>query len=99
MKTVYGHTPTNTINKQKQYFYGSIIGLLYFKEENYPLLDQRIQTLINQIHGSMPLFGNDARVLSIVSWLEDARVHPEQFRKNILDAANMVDQLGVNLDV
>lgn len=99
MKTVYGRTPTDTIVKQKQYFYGSIIGLLYFKEENYPFLDQRIQTLVNQIYGSMPLFNNDARVLSIVAWLEDARAHPEQFRKNILDAANMIDQLGVDSDV
>ena len=99
METIYGRTPTNTIIKQKQYFYGSIIGLLYFKEENYPLLDQRIQTLINQIHGSMHLFNNDPRILSIVAWLEDARIHPEQFRKDILDAANMVDQLGVGVNV
>jgi hypothetical protein len=99
METIYGHTPTNTITKQKQYFYGSIIGLLYFKEENYPLLDQRIQTLINQIHGSMPLFDNDARILSIIAWLENARICPEQFRKNVLDAANMIDELGVRSDV
>lgn len=98
MKTVYGHTPTDTIIKQKKYFYGSIIGLLYFKDENYPLLDQRIQTLINQIHGSMSLFNNDAKILSIIAWLEDARTCPGQFRKNVLDAANMVDQLGVHSD-
>ena len=99
METIYGRTPTDTIIKQKQYFYGSIIGLLYFKEENYPLLDQRIQTLINQIHGSMPLFDNDARILSIIAWLENARTCPEQFRKNVLDAANMIDELGVRSDV
>jgi hypothetical protein len=94
MKTIYGETPTNTIIKQKQYFYGSIIGLLYFKEENYPFIDERIQTLINQIHGSMPLFNNDPKILSIIAWLEDARVSSDHFRKNILDAANMIDQLG-----
>jgi hypothetical protein len=99
MKTIYGRTPTDTITKQKKYFYGSIIGLLYFKEENYPFLDQRMQTLINQIHGSLPLFNNDARILSIIAWLEDARVRPEEFRKNVLDAANMIDQLGVDSDV
>lgn len=99
MKTVYGRTPTDTIVKQKKYFYGSIIGLLYFKEDNYPFLDQRIQTLINQIHGSLPLFDNDARILSIIAWLEDARIYPERFRKDILDAANMIDQLGVTSDV
>jgi hypothetical protein len=99
MNTVYGRIPTDTITKQKKYFYGSIIGLLYFKEDNYPFLDQRIQTLINQIHGSLPLFNNDARILSIIGWLEDARLDSEQFRKNILDAANMIDKLGVDSDV
>ena len=94
MRTIYGDIPTNTIIKQKQYLYGSIVDLLYKKDDNYPLLDQRIQTLINQIWGSMSLFDNDSRLLSVIAWLEDARIHPEQFRKNILDAANMIDRLG-----
>lgn len=93
METVYGNISDDLINKQKQYFYGSIIGLLYFKEANYPFLDQRIQTLINQISGSMKLFDSAPEILSIIAWLEDARVNEEQFRKDILDAANMVDKL------
>lgn len=93
MKTNYGDIPQSKIEKQKQYFYGSIISLLYLKEENYEFLDKRIQTLINQISGSMKLFNSTPKVLSIIAWLEDARIHPEQFRKNILDAANMVDKL------
>ena len=99
MNTIYGRIPADTIQKQKKYLYGSLIDLLYKKEENYLLLDQRIQTLINQIHGSLPLFNNDARILSMIAWLEDARVRPEEFRKNVLDAANMVDRLGVDSDV
>lgn len=99
MNTIYGRIPADTIQKQKKYLYGSLIDLLYKKEENYLLLDQRIQTLINQIHGSLPLFNNDARILSMIAWLEDARVRPEEFRKNVLDAANMVDRLGVDYDV
>lgn len=93
MKTIYGNIPQSKIEKQKQYFYGSLINLLYLKEENYEFLDQRIQTLINQISGSIKLFDSTPEILSMIAWLEDARVHPEQFRKNILDAANMVDKL------
>ena len=93
MKTIYGDIPQSKIEKQKQYFYGSIIGLLYLREENYEFLDQRIQTLINQISGSMKLFDITPEILSIIAWLEDARIHPDQFRKNVLDAANMVDKL------
>lgn len=93
MRTIYGDIPQSEIEKQKQYLYGACISLLYLKEENYEFLDQRIQTLINQISGSMKLFDSIPEILSIIAWLEDARVHPEQFRKNVLDAANMVDKL------
>lgn len=100
MRTNYGDIPQSEIEKQKQYFYGSIIGLLYLREENYEFLDQRIQTIINQISGSIRLFDSTPEILSIIAWLEDARIHPNQFRKNILDAANMVDRLkGGNSDV
>ena len=101
MKTNYGDIPQSEIEKQKQYFYGAIISLLYFKEDNYPFLDKRIQSLINEISGSMKLFNKSIpKILSMIALLEDARVHPDQFRKNVLDAANMVDRLkGGNSDV
>lgn len=93
MKKSYDNIPLNQIEKQKQYFYGSLVDLLYKKEEGYPLLDTRIQTLINQIMGSNELFHYQAEVLSIVAFLETARTEPSQFRKCILDAANLVDTL------
>ena len=93
MKTVYGNIPQSEIEKQKKYFYGAILNLLWLKDDNYEFLDKRIQTLINQISGSMKLFNSTPEILSIIAWLEDARVHEDQFRKNILDAANMVDKL------
>ncbi len=100
MKINYEDIPVNQIEKQKQYFYGAIIDLLYRKESGYPLLDARIQTLINQIIGSNKLFGYQAEVLSIAAFLETARTEPEQFRKCILDAANLVDKLqGGDTDV
>jgi hypothetical protein len=93
MEKNYNDIPLNQIEKQKKYYYGSIIDLLYKQEEGYPLLDARIQTLINQIMGSNKLFGYQAEVLTIVSNLETARREPAQFRKCILDAANLVDTL------
>ena len=100
MRTVYGDIQQSEIEKQKKYFYGAILNLLWLKEADYKFLDQRIQTLINQLKGSMKLFDSTPKILSMIAWLEDARVDPDQFRKNVLDAANMVDRLkGGNSDV
>ena len=93
MQFNYSNISSNQIEKQKQYFYGAIIDLLYKKEEGYPLLDARIQTLINQIMGSNALFDFQPEVLSIVAFLETARKDSDQFRKCVLDAANLVDTL------
>ena len=93
MKKNYSNIPLNQIEKQKQYFYGSIINLLYLREENSPFVDATIQTLINQILGSNKLFDFQPQVLTIVSNLEMARKEPTQFRKCVLDAANLVDTL------
>lgn len=93
MRNVYENVPSNQIEKQKRYFYGAIINCLYLREDNSPFLDATIQTLINQILGSNVLFGFQPEVLTIVSNLETARQNPMQFRKCILDAANLVDTL------
>ena len=100
MNYKYGAIPTEQIQAQKRYLYGSIIDLLYRQEANYPLLDARIQSLINQINGLNSLFGYPPQIITIISCLEDARIHKEQFRKNILDAANLIDMIPeVNADV
>jgi hypothetical protein len=93
MRNVYENVPSNQIEKQKRYLYGSLIDCLYKYDEGYPMLDARIQTLINQVLGSNELFGFQAEVLTIVAFLETARREPSQFRKCILDAANLVDML------
>lgn len=100
MKNCYENIPSNQIEKQKRYYYGSIINLLYLNEDNSPYLDATIQTLINQIMGSNALFNFQPEVLTIVSNLEMARRNPKQFRKCVLDAANLVDKLqGGDSDV
>ena len=93
MRNYYENIPSNQIEKQKKYLYGACIDLLYKKEEGYPFLDARIQTLINQIMGSNEMFDFQAEVLTIVAFLETARKDPSQFRKCVLDAANLVDSL------
>ena len=93
MRDCYDNIPSNQIEKQKRYFYGAIINVLYLWEDNSPFVDATIQTLINQICGSNRLFGYQPQVLTIVSNLEMARENPTQFRKCILDAANLVDTL------
>ena len=93
MENSYVNIPSSQIEKQKCYFYGAIINCLYLKEGNSPFLDSTIQTLINQIDGSNRLFNYQPEVLSIVACLEKARKDPAQFRKCILDAANLIDRL------
>ena len=94
MRNVYENVPSNQIEKQKRYFYGALINVLYLHDDNSPFVDATIQTLINQIGGSNRLFGYQPEVLTIVSNLETARLDPDQFRKCILDAANLVDKLN-----
>ena len=93
MRNVYENVPSNQIEKQKRHFYGAIINVLHLKDNNSPFVDATIQTLINEILGSNALFGFQPEVLTIVSNLETARQNPIQFRKCILDAANLVDTL------
>ena len=94
MEDIYESIPSSQIEKQKKYFYGSIVNLLYLREDNSPFLDATIQTLINQIGGSNRIFHFQPEVLSIISCLETARKEPSQFRKCVLDAANLVDTLN-----
>lgn len=99
MEDIQKYISEEDIAKQKKYLWGSIIGLLYLRDDGYPQLDNRIQTIINLVNGSAGLFNDKPKILSIVAWLEDARINDEQFRKDILDAANMIDRLEVRVDV
>lgn len=93
MNNIYGEIPSSKISAQKRYLYGAIISTLYEREENSPFVDAHIQSLINQICGLNKLFNYQPEVLTIISCLETARVEPSQFRKAILDAANLVNAL------
>lgn len=93
MNTIYGDIPKAQIIEQKHYLYGAIISCLYQKEDGHPFLDAHIQSLINQISGLNKLFNYQPEVLTIIGCLETAREEPSQFRKAVLDAANLVNAL------
>lgn len=93
MEKNYTNIPLNQIEEQKRHFYGAIINILHLHDAGSPFVDATIQTVINEVLGSNKLFGYQAEILTIVSNLETAREYPKQFRKCILDAANMVDKL------
>ena len=93
MRTIYENVPSSQIEKQKRHYYGAMINILYLRDNDSPFVDATIQTLINEIMGANKLFGYQAEILTIVSNLEKARVDSAQFRKCILDAANLVDKL------
>ena len=100
MKDIYENVPSNQIEKQKKYFYGAILDVLYKFEEGYPFLDNRLQNLINQVEGSNELFHYQPQVLTIVALLKTARKDHTQLRSCILNAINLVDQLeGGDTDV
>jgi len=100
MRNSYENIPSNQIEKQKRYFYGAILDVLYKYEEDYPFLDNRLQNLINQIQGSNDLFGNAPQVLTICALLQTAREDHSRLRSCVLNAINLVDKLnGGDLNV
>lgn len=84
------------MDKQCKYLWGITLDLLYKKEENYPLLDNRIQSVINIISGHNTLFHNSSKVITICSLLEKARIDDNQFRKCIMDSLGLIDELRID---
>ena len=93
MRNSYENIPSNQVEKQKRYFYGAILDVLYKYEEGYPFIDNRLQNLINQVQGSNELFGNAPQVLTICALLQTAREDHDQLRSCILNAINLIDLL------
>ena len=93
MRNVYENVPSNQIEKQKKYFYGAILDVLYKFEEGYPFLNNRLQNLINQIKGSSEIFGEQPQVLTIAALLKTAKEDHSQLRNCIFNAINLVDTL------
>lgn len=87
------------LRAQKRYFFGACIDLLYKRDAGYEFLYERIQSLICQIGGLSSLLGNPPQLLTMMSCLEDAKLNDEHFRKDVLDAAHLIDALPEEVDV
>lgn len=102
MRDIYENAPSNRyvnnfsynqIDKQCQYLWGIILDLLYKQEEQYPFLDNRIQSVINIVSGCNALFHHSPKVITICAHLEQARTDDKQFRKCIMDSLGLIDEL------
>lgn len=81
------------IDKQCKYLWGIVLDLKYKQEEQYPYLDNRIQSVINIVSGCSVLFHYSPKVVTICSLLEKARIDDKQFRKCIMDSLGLIDEL------
>lgn len=95
MNYKYGSLPSSQIKQQKEYLQKSIFQLIPFKEENYEFLDERFNSLLQQLNGLNSLFQNQSIIITIMSLLETARYENNfaQYRKAILDATAFVNQI------
>lgn len=91
----YGELPPNQIKKQKIYLQKAIFQLIPFREEKYEFLDERFNSLLQQLNGLNALFQNQPIIITIMSLLESARYEEDfaNYRKDILDATALVGQI------
>lgn len=78
----------------KRHLYGAMINLLYLNDDNAPTLDASVQSVINKLEGANVVFGDKSELCSAAALLATAVMHKDQFRKCVLDAANLIDRLG-----
>lgn len=84
--------------KQCKYLWGITLNLLYLKEENYELLDARIQSVINMFSGCNELFQKSPKIITACSLLETARHDDAQFRKCVMDVMGIVDEFRKEIE-
>lgn len=89
----YGEVPPNQIAAEKKYFLSAIFKLLPYKEENYELLDNYFESVLQQLFGFNSISGFQTEVLTIISLLEYARTEDDfdKYRKAIFDACGLVN--------
>lgn len=95
MEFKYGTIPAYQIHKEKKRLQGAIYKLLPYKEEGYEFLDAYFVSIQQRISGLNYLFGEQAKVLTLMSILEAARYEADfkKYRKDIFDACSLVDEI------
>ena len=95
MRYKYGTLPQSQIHEEKVHLQDAVFKLLPYKEENYEFLDAYFISLQQRINGLNHLFGEQAKVLRLMSVLESARYESnfKQYRKAILDACALIGEI------
>lgn len=95
MRYKYGTLPQSQIHEEKVHLQDAVFKLLPYKEENYEFLDAYFVSLQQRINGLNHLFGEQAKVLRLMSVLESARYESnfKQYRKAILDACALIGEI------
>ena len=91
----YGTLSSSQIHEEKIRLQGAIYKLLPYKEDNYELLDKYFASIQQRINGLNILFGQQAKIITLMSILESARYESDfqQYRKAILDACALVGEI------
>ena len=91
----YGTLPSSQIHAEKIRLQGAIYKLLPYKEEGYEFLDAYFVSLQQRLNGLNHLFGQQAKIITLMSILEAARYETvfEEYRKAILDACSLVGEI------
>ena len=91
----YGTMPTSQIHEEKIRLQGAIYKLLPYKEDKYHFLDAYFVSLQQRLSGLNHLFGEQAKILTLMSILESARYEDDflKYRKAILDACALVGEI------
>lgn len=92
----YGTLPSSQIRKEKERLKDAIFILLPYKEESYELLDSYFVSLQQRLCGLNHLFGEEAKMITLMSIIEAARHENDLklYRKAILDACSLVNEIG-----
>ena len=91
----YGDISSSQIHEEKERLQKAVFKLLPYKEEGYEFLDAYFVSLQQRIAGLNHLFGEQAKVLTLMSILESARYEDDfkEYRKAIFDACSLVDEI------
>lgn len=91
----YGTLPQSQIHEEKERLQGAVFKLLPYKEEGYEFLDSYFISLQQRINGLNYLFGEQAKILTLMSVLESARHETDfnKYRKAVFDACTLVGEI------
>lgn len=92
---IYKEVPPHQIAAEKEYIRSAIFKLLPYKEECYVYLDNYFGSVLQLLKGFNEISGYQPEVISIISKIAYARKVDDfdEYRKAILDACGMVEQI------